>query len=185
MALVLDTPQPAFLSNSIHEDMRNSVSYSKKRERNVSENFPIRVEAFQDHSIFSQSDVRKSTAWPTSRNGLSESLSFPSRIKRLQRYIEALVQIRSELDGFNNDVLKFTLDIISSFVISNDGELVVSKTSENEILLYTSENNSYKNILIDDDGDMQFMFIASNRNESFNEYFDKGNTTAFILASKL
>lgn len=51
--------------------------------------------------------------------------------------------------------------------------LHVSTTGEGEVLIYTEQNGDYRNIIIDEDGDIEYLYVDNNnRADSWHEYFD-------------
>lgn len=59
----------------------------------------------------------------------------------------------------------------------------LSKTGDNEILIYTYIDGVYKNIIIDEDGDIEYLYIPKDRSKSYNEYIKDINVVE--LVSKL
>ena len=49
--------------------------------------------------------------------------------------------------------------------------ITVSKTGDGEKLIYTQRNGTYYNILIDEDGDVEFMTIPLDWSQATNEHF--------------
>lgn len=160
-------------------------SYSDKRkERNVLKS----IDGFQDVSLYNKSPQRGiNFQRTTSRKGLSESVSFPSRNLALFSSLGKLKIVYKEL-GFDNDkILYVATDIIRHFIsIKGSSHINISKTGDNEILLFTEHNNSFNNIIIDSDCDVEFMHVAENRAESYNSYYDfEENFDTLALAKKL
>lgn len=57
---------------------------------------------------------------------------------------------------------------------------ILSKTGENEVLIYTCDDGNYKNIIIDSDGDIEFMYISDDRSKSYNEYIKDINIEELV-----
>lgn len=49
----------------------------------------------------------------------------------------------------------------------------VSTTGEGELLIYTCQGGDYRNIIIDEDGDIEYLYVDNrDRANSWHEYFD-------------
>jgi len=88
--------------------------------------------------------------------------------------IEKIKEIQSiyQLVGFDNsEILVLAETIIKHCLSLAKTDLKISRTGENEILIYRQNNGAINNIIIDKDGDIEFMRIGKNRATSFNEYY--------------
>lgn len=181
--ITLDIADISCTSSPLYREERQMIS-EQKRERNISVK---KFGGFQEISLFFQStENEKDFARPSSRKGLSESFSFPSRNSAMLQALNTLNEVFLDLNFTNKKVLDVAHDIIKDFLSKGQSDLNVSKTGDGEILLFTAYNDSYNNIIIDNDCDIEFMHIASNRAESYNEYFDfEENFDTFSLAAKL
>ena len=62
---------------------------------------------------------------------------------------------------------------------------VLSKTGENETLIYTFIDGVYRNIIIDSDFDIEYLYIPEDRSKSYNEYFLEKDVNIKELVSRL
>lgn len=72
----------------------------------------------------------------------------------------SLKKVYNELNYTNINSLTLASNIINLCVDENKLNVRVSKTGENEILLYTEKNNVFNNIIIDDECDMFYIRIG-------------------------
>lgn len=89
----------------------------------------------------------------------------------LSNKLAELKAVYTDLEFKNEAVLEVGKDIILSCVQQRKFDLVVSKTSDCEILFYRVIDGSFNNIILDSDCDIEFMHIPSVRSNSYNEYF--------------
>lgn len=111
-----------------------------------------------------------------------------SNLYKFNAAIEKISQFESvyrELNFENEAILEIAQDIIENAILLGK-EVTISKTGDNEALIYTAYNGDFKNIIIDDEGNIEFLFISSNRSDSYNEFFPFiGAIDAQELAGKL
>ena len=50
---------------------------------------------------------------------------------------------------------------------------VISRTGDDELLFFTEKDKSFYNILIDDDGDIAYMYIPNKREETDVKYYER------------
>lgn len=85
-------------------------------------------------------------------------------------------KIYSLLDFKNKSIL---LLLNNKFVLlfnNNKIDFTISRTGDGEILIYFNNNTHSKNIIIDDDGDIEFLCIdRKNRENSFHKYYNKND----------
>jgi hypothetical protein len=62
---------------------------------------------------------------------------------------------------------------------------ILSKTGEDEILIYTFVDGTYRNIIIDDENGIEFLFIHKDRSKTFNEYYGTNYVNIKELVSLL
>lgn len=121
-----------------------------------------------------------------SRKGLSESFTQPSRNAFLKQNLDALNKMYSLL-GFKKDaILEIGSDIIQDSLKQDKLDIKVSRTGDNELLIFRENSGAFNNILIDSDGDIEFIHIPIERENTYNQHFpfiDSINT--FELVSKL
>jgi hypothetical protein len=129
---------------------------------------PIVIENDSALSLYSDKGVNTS-----SRNYLNESITFPSRNMFLMQKFNQIKNIYEELNFNNSDIIFTALNIIQSCIIKNVTDLNVSKTGEKELLLFRSKNGEFSNLLIDEDGDVSYIFIGKKKGSEKTEYFPK------------
>lgn len=100
--------------------------------------------------------------------------------------MDKLLSIYKEL-GFNNDnVLSLAIDIFDEYTKKGRADiLIISKTGENELLFYTTRNCIQNNIIIDEDGDVEFMCIPIDVRKTYNEFYEYNTCDAYYLSCKL
>src|SRR5688500_4622896 len=85
-----------------------------------------------------------------------------------------LEQVKAMYDilGYNNPlVIDIANDILTSCRNQNKFDVTISRTGDNEILIYRKENGEYKNIMIDESGDIEFLYIPVDRRNTYNEHY--------------
>jgi len=88
--------------------------------------------------------------------------------------------------GYTNTVVKdIAHDILNAFVNSGKTNLIVSKTADNEMLIYTNIDGEFRNIIIDENADVEYLFVPKQRRDTFNEYYAFAMVDATELANKL
>jgi len=122
----------------------------------------------------------------TSRKGLTESVTQPSRNNFIKQKLEDLYQLYNKLGYQNEAVLQIGSDIIKDSLHLKKMDIKISRTGENEILIFRETEGTFNNIIIDEDADVEFLHIPLNRSETYNEHFSFiDNFDTFALASKL
>lgn len=72
----------------------------------------------------------------------------------------------------NEAVEEIGVDIINACLNLDKTDIIISKTAEREILIYRKdEAGAFRNILIDEEGDIEYLFIPRQRQETSNEYY--------------
>ena len=85
---------------------------------------------------------------------------------------EKVSQISNEL-SIDKEIQAEIEKIATKLYLTTQGKITLSKTSENEFIIYTVENGTYKNILIDEDGDVEVLIIPQDRTLTSNKRFYK------------
>lgn len=87
---------------------------------------------------------------------------------------------------YNNPiVLEIAFDIINELKKQGKNDFVISKTGDDEILIYRKINGEYRNLIIDEDCDVIYLNIPVDRRNSHNEFYPFAIVNANTLASKL
>jgi len=73
--------------------------------------------------------------------------------------------------GFDNQSVIILGASLIEECIRQDKDITISKTTDNEILIYTDHDGSFDNLIIDHDGDIEYICIPKNRTMVYNEYF--------------
>jgi hypothetical protein len=122
----------------------------------------------------------------TSRKGLTESVTQPSRNNFIKQKLEDLYQLYTKLGYQNEAVLEIGSDIIKDSLLQKKLDIKISRTGENEILIFRETEGTFNNIIIDEDADIEYLHIPLNRSETYNEHYSfVDNFDTFALASKL
>ena len=100
--------------------------------------------------------------------------------------MDKLLSIYYEL-GFNDGkVLSLAIEIFVEYTKKGRVEILhISKTGDNELLLYTVNEGNYSNIIIDEDADVEFLYVSKNRKSSYSELYTFNTCDVFYLATKL
>jgi hypothetical protein len=78
-----------------------------------------------------------------------------------------------------------TIEAIAACLNKQGKKFVVSEAGEGEGLIYTQSDGGYKNVIIDEDGDFEFLDIPKDRRKTTNKLFTRGSITPEELASML
>ena len=70
----------------------------------------------------------------------------------------------------NENVLEIGIDVITNCILQKKIDVKISRTGEGELLLYREIGRSFNNIIIDEDGDIEFLHIPEERQNTFNEF---------------
>jgi hypothetical protein len=118
--------------------------------------------------------------------GLTESVTQPSRNNFIKQKLDDLYQLYTQLGYQNEAVLQIGSDIIKDSLLQKKLDIKISRTGENEILIFRETEGTFNNIIIDEDADIEYLHIPVNRSETYNEHYSfVDNFDTFTLASKL
>jgi hypothetical protein len=96
-----------------------------------------------------------------------ENIELPQTIKSQVNQISNHLKIGDEVQ---KDIEK----LLQKLYISNaEREINISMSADRELLIYLSVNDTYKNILVSEDGDIELLIIPSNKSKSYNKTFYK------------
>ena len=109
----------------------------------------------------------------SSRRYLNESITSPSRNMILAQHFYEIKNVYQALNFQNPQIFLTAFNIIQLCVIKNISDIKISKSGENELLLYRNKNGEFSNILIDEDCDVSYMFIGKKPGTERTEYFPK------------
>ena len=74
-------------------------------------------------------------------------------------------ELKTLLDFPDNKPYEVANEILN-LLEGNEG-IVLSRTGDNEILIYRAHNKNYYNILIDEDSDVSYLFIGDKREDTY------------------
>ncbi len=109
----------------------------------------------------------------TSRIYLNESITLPSRQALLDNQIRSIARIYQILQFSNAEIFLTAFNIIQLCAIRNINDIDISKTSDNEMLLFRKKDGEFSNIVIDEDGDISYFFIGKKPGSEKTKYFPK------------
>lgn len=89
---------------------------------------------------------------------------------------EKFKEIYNELDFTNEDILNTGNEIIKK---CEDKNIIISKTGDNEIIIYTKKDNGFYNLIIDEDNDISFIYIGYKIGDSKVEFFHEQKSFDF------
>lgn len=115
----------------------------------------------------------------TSRQTLNESITSPSRHNFLFNSFIKISQVYKELNFNNEKILSTSAEIIQRCVLVGKTNLNISKTAQEEILIYTSKNGKFNNILIDEDGDISLLRVGDTKEDKFTAFYPLNDKIEF------
>ncbi len=99
------------------------------------------------------------------------SFKYDEHYYFLNQKIKEITLMYHSLRFENEAVLEICIDIITVCIQQDKIDIKISKTGENELLLYRENDSSFNNIIIDEDADIEFLHIPENRKNTYNEYY--------------
>lgn len=157
---------------------------------NASESITYRINTLSSVNeisiFFNESNNIELFTYKTSRKGLIESVTQPSRTKFMNLKLEELYKQYFNLGFTNGAVLEIGIEIIKYCISQKKFDIKISKTGDNEILIFRENLGLFNNIIIDADCDVEFLHIPVNREGTYNEHYSFiDGLDTFILSSKL
>lgn len=96
-----------------------------------------------------------------------ETIEIPQNLKKKANQISNQLMIRDEVQ---KDIEK----LLQKLYVSNaQKQIDISMSGDKEFLIYVHNNGTFKNILINEDGDIELLIIPSNKSKSYNKTFYK------------
>lgn len=98
-----------------------------------------------------------------------ESLTKPSRRSFFYNAFNKLNKIVSELKLNNEEREIMHLvgrNILNQLLLQNKRDAIVSKTGNNELLIYRITDDEYRNLIIDEEGDIELLIISKDQRKS-------------------
>jgi hypothetical protein len=71
----------------------------------------------------------------------------------------------------NSAVLEIAFDILTALNNQSKDDFIISHTGDNELLIYRNNNGEFRNIIIDNDGDIEYLCIPKIRRNTYNEHY--------------
>jgi hypothetical protein len=115
----------------------------------------------------------------TSRQALNESITAPSRHSFLLNNFIKIAQTYKELNFNNEKILNVSVELLQRCALLGKTNLNISKTSQEEILIYTSKNGKFNNILIDEDGDISLLRVGDKKEDKFTAFYSSNEKIDF------
>jgi len=117
---------------------------------------------------------------------LHQSVKSDEHYYFLSQKVKDLNIVYQSLNCQNEAVLEIGIDIINNCILQDKIDIKISKTGENELLIFREYKGDFKNIIIDEDADIEFLHIPNDRSKTYNEHFPFiYNTDIAELVSKL
>lgn len=156
------------MENSTATEPKVRIEYSiGSKEESIKVN-PISAD--NDNSLCS---LTKHAYLETSRRYLNESITLPSRNAQLAKHFVEIKAVYQDLKLKDPSVFLTAFNIVQLCVIQNITDVVVSKTTDSEILLYRKKGNEFSNVVIDEDGDVSHLYIGTKSGKEKSQYFPK------------
>ena len=122
----------------------------------------------------------------TPRQGSAESITQPSQNNFMKQKLEDLCRLYAKLGYQNEAVLEIGSHIIRDSLLQKKTDIKISRTGENEILIFRETEGAFNNLIIDEEGDIEYLHIPVNRAETYNEHYSfADHLDTFSLVSKL
>lgn len=117
-----------------------------------------------NYHIISQTGHSTTNFTDFSFSSYSTNPLLPSKIAEVQTVFK-------ELNFKKEAILEISFDILNEAFLQGKTDICISKTGDNELLIYTFSDGDYKNIIIDADADIEYLYIPMDRTHTFNEHF--------------
>jgi len=122
----------------------------------------------------------------TPRKGSAESIAQLSQNNFIKQKLEDLCRLYAKLGYQNEAVLEIGSHIIRDCLWQKKLDIKISRTGENEILIFRETEGTFNNLIIDEEGDIEYLHIPVNRAETYNEHYSFAeHLDTFSLVSKL
>lgn len=96
-----------------------------------------------------------------------ENFRLPNDTRNLIASISQELSFKDEVQG---DIEKLVTKLYLTNLSKN---IVISKSIENEFVIFLTSNGTYKNVLVDEDGDIELLIIPSDKTKTYNKRFYK------------
>lgn len=76
--------------------------------------------------------------------------------------------------SFSDEVQSDIEKLLTKLYLTNSSkDINISKSIENEFVIFIASNGAYKNLLIDEDGDIELLIIPTDKTKTYNKRFYK------------
>jgi hypothetical protein len=116
---------------------------------------------------------------------IHENLSNPTREEFLSAKLLDLSNVYCELKFDNPQGVISAFNILNICAQNKKFNISVSKSNENEILIYSQIGGVYNNLLIDNDGDIQYIKIGRKLGEEDSRVFPQNENLNYSYISSL
>lgn len=168
----------------LHSDTTHSALGRLPTYELVLENNPIRL--WTEYNKDASSDMKVhhiSMFQPYSETAGNDISLIPDTI--IYNQIEKIKEIYESLYFQNSEVISIAENIIYSAIEQNLFHVNIMK-GEEEIILYTERTpKDFRNLLIDEDGDISYFYFAQDKSKSERKLFFKEDGLNFKLLSSL
>lgn len=90
-------------------------------------------------------------------------------------YISDLDNIFQTYKIKNKKMYETSIHLINELIMQDKKVTKISLTGDKEVLIYTKNEESFKNLVIDEDGDVSYLYIGQNRKTDTKYYpLEKG-----------
>lgn len=96
--------------------------------------------------------------------------SYPTSTALLRNFEMDIFNIYQHLNLKNEAILQIAFDVISHCRKIGKNDINISYTGDNELLIYRNVDSELRNIIIDENADVEFLVIPVNRRNTFNEH---------------
>lgn len=79
-----------------------------------------------------------------------------------------IVSVLEALKYENNTAATIARELVKELLIQNYLDFQISHTGEGELLIYTKDSESFKNIVIDEEGDIELISLPTDRRKAWN-----------------
>ncbi len=108
-----------------------------------------------------------------SRGHLNESITNPSRQMFFNSSFNQINQLYKELNFVDEEIIITALKIVRTCLMRNINDIQISKTGNQEILIYRKKSKGFSNLIIDEDCDISYMFIGEKLGSEKSHFFPK------------
>lgn len=92
--------------------------------------------------------------------------------------IAALLKELSFNDEVQSDIKELLANLYSA---DSSKDIQISRSADNEFLIFITSNGTHKNLLIDEDGDIELLIIPPDRTKTYCERFYKKDGIKFSI----